>query len=189
MAVDTKQAIIPPASHGGLAKFVAYLSKIVDPLIRGGAAVAAVVLAVMMFFTFADVSSTQIGKYLHISFFKPIIGSQEITELLMLTMVVFAIGYNALFKGHIRVDLIMQYTSRKVNQWFDVFTYFFSFVFYVLIGWQGWLYAWSNIHDETVSTILNLPIYPFNFLLVIGAAFAALIFLRDCLHSFEEVTR
>jgi len=190
MSSKIKQEIAQPGVIGHIANA---LSKVVDPLTIVGAVIACTALAAMMFLTFLDVAGAQLGKVSFInnltSFFKPIIGSQEITELLMVLLVSFALGYSAFKKAHIRVDLVMQYTPNKVNRWFDIFAYGFSFIMYILIAWQGWVYAFDNIRTGMVSTILNIPIPPFNFLLVIGAALAALIFLRDFLKSIEEVNR
>jgi TRAP-type transport system small permease protein len=194
--MDAQSGQVPtqPAPRGGLARFIHYLDKIVNP-VSGifGAAIACTALAGMMFLTFVDVAGGQLGKLSFINtrtgFFHPILGSQEITELIMLVLVAFALSYTALHKGHIRVDLVMQYTSRKANLWFDIFTYSISCIFYFFIAWQGWMYAWGNIADKKVSNVMEIPFYPFNFILVIGAALAILVFFRDFLKSIEEVRK
>jgi TRAP-type transport system small permease protein len=188
------EIISTPNSTRGLARLVSYLDKVINPVSGiAGAAIAATALATMMFLTFVDVAGGQLGKLSfinsHTSFFKPILGSQEITELIMLTLVAFALSYTALKKNHIRVDLIMQYTSRKANLWFDIFTYGISCIFYIFIAWQGWIYGMSNITDHKVTNVLEIPFYPFNFILVIGAAIAVLVFFRDFLKSIEEVAK
>lgn len=183
--------VVQPTSKGTISKIVHILDKIVNPLCKAGAAIACVMLAAMMFLTFFDVAGAQLGKLTFInsrtSFFQPILGSQEITELLMVILVSFALAYTALNKGHVRVDILMQYTSKRTNYWFDIFAYGFSCIFYILIAWQSWIYAIDNIADKAVSTILFIPIYPFNFLLVIGAIIVALELLRDFFKSIEEV--
>jgi TRAP-type transport system small permease protein len=188
-----KPAVSPPPAKGCLSKIVFFISKVVDPISQAGLVIACVMLAAMMFLTFFDVAGSMIGKVSFIStlthFFKPILGSQELTELMMVILVSFALGYTALNKGHIRVDLIMQYTSQKANRWIDIFTYTFSCSFFIFITWQALAYALINLHDQTISSILAIPIYPFNILLAIGSAFVVLIFLRDLLQSIEEVTK
>ncbi len=172
-------AILPVA----LAKFNNYLSKLINPLIGiFGIAVAGVMLTSMMFLTFFDVA----GRYV---LNKPIFGSLEVTEFLMALLVSFGLGYTALNKGHIRVDLIMQYTTRKANLWFDVFAYGISCIFYVLIAWQAWVYALTKMTSKMTSSILLIPVYPFIFALSVGAVFLVLVFLRDLLKSIEEVNK
>jgi TRAP-type transport system small permease protein len=181
----------PSASRGLLAKIVRWMDKVVNPLSEKGAYVGGFFLAVMMFLTFFDVISNQLGKWSVINsrtnFFGPIIGGQELMALFMLVLVSFALAYCGSKEGHIRVDLILQYTSKKANHWFDIFAYGASMVFYFIIAWQAFKYGLDSIHDKTVSTILTIPIFPFNFIIFIGAAFITLVFLRDFLKSIEGV--
>jgi TRAP-type transport system small permease protein len=164
-------------------KAVAFLSKLVNPLSGVfGAAIGCTVLAAMMFLTFFDV----IGRYV---FNKPIDGTDELIRFMMVTVIGFALGYCALLKGHIRVDLILQYVSKRANQWFDVFTYAISLIFYILFTVQAWLYSLDNISGHLTSAVLAIPISPFVFILFIGAVIVTLIFLRDFLKSIEEVMK
>lgn len=166
----------------GLSTVIIYLNKVVDPLSNFGLVIACVTLAAMMFLTFFDVA----GRYI---FNKPIIGSYEITEFMMAILVGFALAYCGLKKGHIRVDLILQHLSRKANLWFDIFTYGFSCIFYVFIVWQTFLKAWENVSSHLASSVLLIPVYPFVFIFVIGAAFVTLVFLRNFLQSIAEVIK
>jgi TRAP-type transport system small permease protein len=163
-------------------KFINLFSRIIDPVTEWGAILAGIMLAAMMFLTFFDVGGRNLVN-------KPIIGSYEITEFMMVILVGFGLSFCAKFKGHIRVDVVMAYTSRKATRWFNIFAYALSFIFYVLLTWQGWLNAWSNLSGKSASTVLLVPIYPFTFLLVVGAALTALVFLRDFLKSVEEVIK
>ncbi len=183
MEARSNKAVIQAAPSTGLGKLVAFLSKVVNPLSGVfGAAIAGTVLASMMFLTFFDVA----GRFL---LNKPIDGSLEVTEYLMGLLVGFGIGYCALKKGHIRVDLIMQYTSPKANQWFDVFAYGISCIFYIFITWQTWIYGFGKIESKMTSAVLLIPVYPFVFAIAVGAAFLVLVFLRDFLQSIDEVRR
>jgi TRAP-type C4-dicarboxylate transport system permease small subunit len=193
MTASSNKEMEHSASIRGFSKFVTSLSKVVDSISKWGLTLACIFLAAMMFLTFFDVISTQLGKWSVINsvtgFFRPIIGGQELMELMLLLMVSFGLAYCAVLKGHIRVDLIMQYASRKVNLWFDILAYGVSFIFFVFITWQSFVYGLNNITDGNVSTVLTIPMPPFNFLVTIGAALVALVFLRDFLKSIDEVTR
>jgi TRAP-type transport system small permease protein len=183
MEAQPNKAVTQAAPPTGLGVVVAFLSKIVNPLSGVfGVTVASIVLSAMMFLTFFDVA----GRFL---INKPIDGSLEVTEYLMGVLVGFGIGYCAIKKGHIRVDLILQYTSRKANQWFDVFTYGASCIFYIFICWQTWVYGFGKVASKMTSAVLLIPVYPFVFIIAIGAAFLVLVFLRDFLQSIEEVRK
>lgn len=191
MAGNLEKVTIPPPSKGVLGHIVRYLDVIVNPVTRYGSYISAFMLAALMFLTFIDTIFARLGRWSFINsrtdFFGPIIGGQEIAELMMLTMIVFGLAYCALRRGHIRVDLIVEHVSKKASLGLDIFAYFFSFVFYVFVCWQAIQFGLDNIRDESVTTILLIPHPPFNFILAIGAGLVALVFLRDLLTSIKEV--
>jgi TRAP-type C4-dicarboxylate transport system permease small subunit len=186
------QSVNPPRSNG-FSKLIAGMSKIVDPLCKWGGAIGGFALAYMMFMTVLDVLGRAIGgvNFIHkvISVIGPVPGSLEMTEIMLGILISFGLGYTALKKGHIRVDLLLQYTSKKQTSWFDVFTYFLSFALYCGITWQAWLNGFSLFKDQLRTAVLSIPVFPFSFILVMGAAIVALVFLRDFLKSIEEVMR
>jgi TRAP-type C4-dicarboxylate transport system permease small subunit len=192
MTAEAEKEINPDTRPSPLSRVIGILDFIVKPVSgKFGAVVACTALATMMFLTFFDVAGAQLGKIEFIrsrtDFFRPILGSQEMTELIMVTFVAFAISYCAFHKGHIRVDLLMQYTSRRTNLWFDVFTYAISCIFYIFIAWQAGMASWDNILDGRVTNVLQIPLFPFSIVLAAGAAILALVFFRDFLKSVEEV--
>jgi len=193
MDAGTDKEALRPVSTSGFTKFISYLSKVVDPLSKLGAAIAGAMIASMMFLTFFDVAGRQIGGWSfvasHTGFFKSIIGSYEITGFMMLLLISFGLAYCALSKGHIRVDLVLQYTSKKVSLWFDVFASGVACLFYAVLVWQSWLTAWDYLADKSSSSVLIVPLYPFVFLLVIGASFLVLAFFRDFLQSIDEAIK
>jgi TRAP-type C4-dicarboxylate transport system permease small subunit len=191
MEVNLPAKNTPPPSNGVLKKIVHFLDRVVDPACKWGMYVSAFMLAVMMFLTFIDTLFGRLGKLPAINsrtdVFGPIVGGQEVTELLMLIVLVFGIAYCALRKGHIRVDLVLGYLPQKANLIFDIIAYFFSFAFFVLIAWQAVQFGLDNIKDKSVTTILQLPNTPFNFILALGAALTFLVFLRDLTTSIKKV--
>jgi len=183
MGVQPNNSIDQVSSKTGFNRIVGFISKIVDPLTsKIGVTIGAIVLFSMMLLTFFDVG----GRFL---LNKPINGSLEITEYMMGLTVIFAIGYTAFRKGHIRVDIIMQFVSRKINLWMDIVANLLTMLFYIFIAWQTWLNAVSTFESKLTSAVLLIPSYPFVFIVAIGAAVVALIFFRDFLNSISEVGR
>jgi TRAP-type C4-dicarboxylate transport system permease small subunit len=180
----------PPSSKGLLANIVHSLDIIANPACKYGAYVSAFMLAALMFLTFIDTIFGRLGKWSLVNsrtnFFGPIVGSQEVSELLMLVFIVFALAYCARERGHIRVDLILQNVSQKASLGFDIIANLFSFIFYILITWQAIQFGLDNIGDKSVTTILTIPLPPFNFILAAGAALVAVVFLRDFCKSIKE---
>lgn len=191
MEVKTNTSAFSTSRASGFSRFNSNLSKIVDPISKYGGAIGACALAFMMFMTVIDVLGRFIGGFSIIhkitSFIGPVPGSLEMTELSLGVLICFGLGYTALKKGHIRVDLLLQYTSKKQTSWFDVFTYLFSFLLYCGIAWQSWNNGFSLYSNQLKTAVLSIPIFPFPFVLVLGAAIVALVLLRDFLKSVEEI--
>lgn len=182
MTEQTPKAVVQRGHINELDKVVIYLSKIVNPIIKYAAYIAGTILLMMMVLVFADVAGREI-------FDKPISGSFEITEYFMAVLTCLALSYCALEKHHIRVDLILQYTSRKQTLWFDIFAYGISFIFFVLVTWQGWFNSMSFFSTKMTSAVLYIPTFPFALVVMIGAALLTLVFLRDFLKSVAEVMK
>ncbi len=188
------EATAPPKpARGKITPVVTALSKVVDPLIKAGTIFASVMLALLMFLIFIEVAGRGLGGWSfihdHVPFIHAFVGSDEVAAFLMGLVVAFAIGYTALQKGHIRVDITLQYVPKKALPWFDIFTYFFSLVFYIFLTWQFWRNGLENLRSHVASNILLIPVYPVMFIMIIGTVFLALVFLRDLLASIDEATR
>ncbi len=191
MGSQTKAAAANAAPAGGFSKFIYYLSKVVDPLSKYGGWVGATSLAFMMFMTVIDILGRKIGdfSFLHNIGIGPVPGSLEMTELGLGVLISCGLGYTASKKGHIRVDLLLTYTTKKQTSWFDLFTYLLSFLMYCGIAWQAWKIGISIYAGQLKTAVLGISIFPFPFVLVLGAAIVALVLLRDFLTSIEEVVK
>jgi len=194
MATSSQAAkMVEEVPRGKLTPVVAALSKVVDPLIKVGTVFSSAMLALLMFLIFIEVAGRGLGGVAfvraHLPFIHAFVGSDELATFLMGMVVAFAIGYCARHKGHIRVDVTLQFVPKKALPWFDIFTYLVSLVFYIFIIWQFWRNAVENVASHVSSSILLIPVYPVMFIMLIGTVFLALVFLRDLLASIDEATR
>ncbi len=180
MGNQNEKAALVVAPTKGLGLILYYLDKTVNLLALYGAVIGCSAVAIMMFLTFFNVAG-------RMAFVLPLKGYFELIELSMLLMTVFAVGYTASKKGHIRVDILASYTSKKTNCILDIITYAIAFLFFVLVTWRGWVNGLNNIESRLTSSVLHIPVYPFNFILAIGTAILAIVFLRDCLKAIDEV--
>jgi TRAP-type C4-dicarboxylate transport system permease small subunit len=180
-AKNVSRGVSSESPHG-LGIIVTYLSKVIDPVVRYASVISFIAVAFMMFITFVNVLGRAMFDF-------PIKGYFETVEFSMALMTIFGIGYCALFKGHVRVDVVSSFVSKRANSVMDIFAYGIAFIFYALITWQGFLNGISNLQDGLTSGVLRIPIYPINFTLVVGAAFLTLIFFRDFLKAIYEVRK
>ncbi len=126
-------------------------------LARGGA----VGLAVIMVLTFCDV----IGRYV---FNAPIVGTVEVTELLMGMMVYLGVGLTTHGRGHIRVDIVINLLPPRVQALLDVLTLALSIVLISLVCWHLWLKAGATVEKNDLTQIWEWPVWPAAY--VIAAA-------------------
>ena len=158
------------------------LDKVINPLIKIATVIACTAVTLMMVLTFFNVTG-------RMAFDLPIKGYYEMIELFMLLMTVFAIGYTASLKGHIRVDILSNFISSRANRVLDIIANSVAFVFFVLVAWRGCVNGLTNFNGHLTTGVVHIPIYPFNFTLAIGAALLALVFFRDSLKAIYEVNR
>lgn len=146
------------------------------------AAIAAASLAVMMFLTVADV----IGTYF---FLRPIEGTNELVGMMLVITSALGLGWCELIKGNIRITLIWDRLSRRGRSMMDTFDYLMCTFCAFIIAWRGsiLLYEYLNKQLGSKSAIMGVLLWPFILVMVIGFAWATVIFVIDVYKSFVGV--
>jgi len=138
-----------------------------------------IALVAMMLMTTADV----ILRYL---FDRPILGSMEMTELLMVTIAGLSLAWCTLKSGHIRVDIITSMFSKKTNRRIDIVNYVITaalcaFIAPALIG------RYIEGEKLNVSTyVLKIPEGPFVLILTFGYFLTFLVLIVKIVKSISE---
>jgi len=120
-----------------------------------------IILLAMMMMTVFDV----ILRYF---FSRPIIGSMEISVVLMVCVVFLGIGWCALKDGHISVDIITGKLSKRSRALLNGFDNIVTLVLALVIAWRSFIEALSAKEMEVTSPILGIPRYPFVFVTSFG---------------------
>jgi TRAP-type C4-dicarboxylate transport system permease small subunit len=145
-------------------------------LIEASGIVGVAILLAMMMMTVVDV----VMRYF---FRRPIIGSVEISIVLMVCVVFLCTAWCALNDGHIRVDIITGKLSKKGRAILNSFDNVLTFALALLIAWRSFMEAMAVKEMEVTSPLLGIPRYPFVFVTAFGFLllfFAALIlFIRN----------
>jgi|WetSurMetagenome_2_1015567.scaffolds.fasta_scaffold94835_2 TRAP-type transport system small permease protein len=118
-------------------------------------------LLVMMSLTTVDVFSRWL-------FSRPILGTMEMTELLMVSIMALSLAWCTFKGGHIRVDIITGLFSKKANKVVDIFNFVLTatvvaFMVPALIG----RYI-EGVKMDAATPVLKIPEGPFALLLVFG---------------------
>jgi TRAP-type transport system small permease protein len=132
--------------------------------------IACLVLFLMMILTMADVCGRK-------ALSKPVLGTVELSEFMLVLIVLFALAHTEFKDGHVRVDLLMSQFKERARAGVDAFTQFVCFVFSGIFTWAAFVYAEKMRAIGEVSQDLWLPKYPFIYLVVAGFAILSLTLL------------
>jgi C4-dicarboxylate transporter DctQ subunit len=120
--------------------------------------VSAVAVIALMLLVAANVCS----RYL---FNNPIMGSAELAKFLMIIVVFPALAWAALGGKHVKVDIVMERFSPRVQIIVDCITMLAALGIYVFITWQSVLQS-AEVHD--VTSMLGLPHAPFYWVMIVS---------------------
>lgn len=149
--------------------------------------VAMLFLLLLMFLTVGDV----IGRYLvgRLPFFQPIPGTFEMTEFMLVIIVLSAIGYVQVKGEHISIDILVSRFTPRTRGMIDSITSLLSLAIFALVTWQSIEYAQRLFASHDVSAVLRLPVYPFLIVVAVGSFMFCLAMLASFLQSLRKVVR
>lgn len=113
-----------------------------------------VLLGIMMLLTVVDV----VSRYV---FDRPIMGSMELTEYLMVCVGTLGLAWCALQGAHIKVELIVSRFPPRLQKFADSFNYVLLTGVSGLIASQTFVRAGTIRNLNVASAMLDVPQYPF----------------------------
>jgi TRAP-type C4-dicarboxylate transport system permease small subunit len=149
-----------------------YAARVIYAVSRFIGGFGAVVLVAMMLLTVADV-------FLRYTFNRPIQGTVEVTEFMMVTMVFPAVVWCTLRKEHVKVTLVVSRFSLVVQAFFDSISSLLCLGLFSLISWHNFLAARDKWLTGEVSVLLGFPVYPFYLVVAIGCGMVGLLLLTN----------
>ena len=163
----------------GFEKSLLLTTRIIAPIVRWVNNAGVTILALMMLLTVTDVT-------LRYFFNKPLLGSYEVTELMMAVLAASTIGYAAIQKSHVNVDLFFTRLPARLQGFISIFTNLVCVLFFALMCWRN-IYQSAVLREaDSVSPALSIPEYPFVFILGIGFGIIGLVFLLQILESITK---
>ena len=137
------------------------------------------VLVAMMLLTVADV-------FMRYVFNRPILGTTEITQFMMVTLAFFMAVWCTMLKAHIKVDLMSKYIPPMAQTISESIYIFLGLGLYSLISWQIFLTAGDKRLIGQLSEILDIPVYPFYLMAAIACGIVALMLL---MHMVQDIVQ
>ena len=106
-----------------------------------------------------------------------VLGSVELTELMMVIIVFCSIAQCEADDGHIRIELIMDKFGPKVRNFADIITQTVCTIIFALMSISIFRHAANMKEYGEVTMDLNLPLYPFVYIAFFGSFIMALVLL------------
>jgi len=138
-------------------------------------------VAFIVLITLVDV----IGRY----FGKAVNDALEYRMLALACMVFLTWAHTQAEKGHITVELLTRYFSGRVRAILGVCFSFLGLFLMSFFVWEGFRFF---LRAEAIKEHIELsafPVYPFKFLIFIGALMFCFQFLLDMSHHFSQLRR
>jgi TRAP-type C4-dicarboxylate transport system permease small subunit len=141
-----------------------------------------VILAAMVLLTVVDV----FGRYL---LNRPIVGSAEVTEVMMVSLSYFALVWCTMRKAHIKLDLLTEHIPPSVQTLSDIVFHLLGLGLFSFIAWQNFLMGRDNWLEGYTSWVLHIPNYPFYFVVAIACGMVALVLLLFIVQNIGQVIK
>jgi TRAP-type C4-dicarboxylate transport system permease small subunit len=138
---------------------------------------------IIMFLISADV----IGRFF---FGKPVMGTYEIGQTLMVFIVFFGLAYTQMTGGNVTVETFIRNFGPKTRLALSLFAAFVGLVLFSLMTYSSWKLAWTAwANKRTIQGLLGLPLYPSKFAVSVGTATLSLYFLLDLIRKIVDFSK
>ena len=154
----------------------------IDRLLKGLESLAGIVVLAIMGVTVVDV----IGRYL---LNRPLAGSFEITQLLLVLVIFAGLPAVCASDSHIRVDILLNLMTGRWRHLVEracAVAISATLAFLAILMWGK---AGESVATGDVTTYLHVPIGPFAYFISISCAVAAIAFVARALRSLRSTPR
>lgn len=154
--------------------------------VRSAERILAIIGGVMLFALMLLGASDVIGRYF---LNKPVLGTLEVSQILMAGMVFMGWAYTQKLREHVTVDFVVSRLPPKVRSIMNFITLFLSLVIFSTIVWQSALIAVSTWKSHELIQTINISIAPFQSLVSLGAFILCLELIIQMLQLLYEMRR
>jgi TRAP-type C4-dicarboxylate transport system permease small subunit len=115
-----------------------------------------------------------------------ILGTYEAVQLLIVIAVAFALGYAAIEKTHVNMDMVIVHLPKSVRRVLFIFTMILTLGVWGGITWFGFNFAIEETLIREHTSIMEWPIYPLRFVFSIGAGIMCLVLILQIYKAFKR---
>jgi len=158
------------------------IERIVNPVNRFAQGAGRIILAVMVLLITVDV-------VLRYFFNKPIKGSYELIEFMLVLVIFTGLAYTQTKKGHLSIDLLTTSLTAEAKAVINSATQFLCLGTFFLITWRSMVTAEILRAESSTSGLLLIPNFPFMWVAAFGSVLLCLAFLIDLIDSISDIIR
>ena len=136
-------------------------------------------LFIMMMVTVIDVTTRFAGK--------PLLGFFEITSLLLVCLVFFALAQTQAVKSNVTVEVFVAKLPVRWQGLVDLITTLLCLGLSALMGYQTWLQSLDILANHQVTGTLFIPYYPFYLIVVLGFLLLTLVFILEIVCAIRKM--
>ena len=146
-------------------------------IVNISAGIAAGIVFIMMF----PISIDVVLRYV---FNKPLHGTYQLAEFMMVGAVYMSVAYVQLHREHIKLELATSWMHPKNQLKLDIFGQLVGFAIFTIISWQSGKMAWQSwITDDYTMGIVEWPLWPAKASVCYGSGLLVLQILSDVIRD------
>ena len=157
-----------------------HLANLVRRMGGWGMAVGAVALVAMMVLIVASVILRRAGQVVP--------GTYELSELLIVVAVAFALGYAALEKSHIVVKIVVARFPQRAQAILAAVMSFIALATWAAVAWTGFIIVSKRWLGEE-SEMLSVPFLPFRLIFLFGLILLCSVYLIEIIKALRQAVR
>ena len=152
-------------------------------LVGAANAMSAAFVLLLMILVVADIT----GRYL---FNSPVPMAYEFGSFMLVFIVFLALASTQRMGAHIRVEFVTLRLPPRARACLDILAYCLGIMVYATILWRGfgWAYTSWQVGDY-VAGLINIPRYPSQFAVPLGAAILCLQFVADVARRLQDLRK
>jgi len=115
-------------------------------------------------------------------------GSYEISTLMIVVAVAFALGYAAVHNSHIVVKIVVARFSQRWQSILGVLMSLISIGTWAVIAWASYNVLSQRWLTE-MTDLLDIPYLPFRMIFVLGLVVFCLVYVTDLVNALRQVVK
>lgn len=117
----------------------------------------------------------------------PILGSYEITELLMSIIIFASFAYTQRMKGHIHVTMFITHMNKRIRFILFGLTSLIGTAVIAYISYAAFTQGNALVKSGQTTAVLGIPLYPFYFIEGIAMVLFTLVLLVDTVRAIMAI--